>query len=169
MSPTLIWDKSFAPEIIPVLNKIDSIDADKESAKKQIFNLIGSSQDEIFEISAKTGNGVSELLKAIPELVNPPVQKTKHANALIFDSFFDSYRGVVASVRVFGDEINMNQKLKLVNSRYTFEPTEMGYFDLKFNPSEKLSSGEVGYIITCLLYTSPSPRDGLLSRMPSSA
>ena len=105
---------------------MDSIDADKESAKKQIFNLIGSSEDEIFEISAKTGSGVSELLKAIPELVNPPVQKTKHANALIFDSFFDSYRGVVASVRVFGDEINMNQKLKLVNSRYTFEPTEMG-------------------------------------------
>ena len=135
-------------EVIPVLNKIDSIDADKESAKKQIFNLIGSRKNEIFEISAKTGDGVSELLNAIPELVNPPVQKTKDTNALIFDSFFDSYRGVVASVRVFGDEINMNQKLKLVNSRYAFEPTEMGYFDLKFNPSEKLSSGEVGYIIT---------------------
>jgi GTP-binding protein LepA len=135
-------------EIIPVLNKIDSIDADKNSAKKQIFNLIGSRENEIFEISAKTGKGVSELLEAIPTLVNSPLQKTEDTNALIFDSFFDSYRGVVASVRVFGDEINMKQKLKLVNSKYTFEPTEMGYFDLKFNPSEKLSSGEVGYIIT---------------------
>ena len=135
-------------EIIPVLNKIDSIDADKESAKKQIFNLIGSSEKEIFEISAKTGDGVKDLLDAIPELVSPPVQKTKDSNALIFDSFFDSYRGVVASVRVFGDEINMNQKLRLVNSKYSFEPTEMGYFDLKFNPSKKLLAGEVGYIIT---------------------
>src|SRR5210317_1985064 len=135
-------------EIIPVLNKIDSIDADKDSAKKQIFNLIGSSEKEIFEISAKTGDGVKDLLDAIPELVSPPVQKTKDSNALIFDSFFDSYRGVVASVRVFGDEINMNQKLRLVNSKYSFEPTEMGYFDLKFNPSEKLMTGEVGYIIT---------------------
>ena len=110
-------------EIIPVLNKIDSIDADKDSAKKQIFNLIGSSEKEIFEISAKTGDGVKDLLDAIPELVSPPVQKTKDSNALIFDSFFDSYRGVVASVRVFGDEINMNQKLRLVNSKYSFEPT----------------------------------------------
>jgi len=135
-------------EVIPVLNKIDSIDADKDSAKKQIFNLIGSSENEIFEISAKTGAGVSELLQAIPTLVNPPVQKTEDTNALIFDSFFDSYRGVVASVRVFGDEINMNQKLKLVNSNYSFDPTEMGYFDLEFNPSDKLTSGEVGYIIT---------------------
>ena len=135
-------------EVIPVLNKIDSIDADKDSAKKQIFNLIGSSDNEIFEISAKTGEGVAELLEAIPTLVNPPAQKTEDTNALIFDSFFDSYRGVVASVRVFGDEINMNQKLKLVNSKYSFEPTEMGYFDLQFNPSERLLSGEVGYIIT---------------------
>ena len=135
-------------EVIPVLNKIDSIDADKDSAKKQIFNLIGSSDNEIFEISAKTGEGVKELLEAIPTLVNPPAQKTEDTNALIFDSFFDSYRGVVASVRVFGDEINMNQKLKLVNSKYSFEPTEMGYFDLQFNPSERLYSGEVGYIIT---------------------
>ena len=135
-------------EVIPVLNKIDSIDADKDSAIKQIFNLIGSSENEIFEISAKTGEGVSELLEAIPSLVSPPAQKTEETNALIFDSFFDSYRGVVASVRVFGDEINMSQKLKLVNSKYSFEPTEMGYFDLQFNPSEKLLSGEVGYIIT---------------------
>ena len=61
-------------EVIPVLNKIDSIDADKDSAKKQIFNLIGSSENEIFEISAKTGEGVSELLEAIPSLVSPPAQ-----------------------------------------------------------------------------------------------
>ena len=110
-------------EIIPVLNKIDSIDADIENAKKQIFNLIGSKDNEIFQISAKTGEGVEDLLHELPHLISPPEKKIDGVNALIFDSFFDSYRGVVASVRVFG----------------------------------------------CLLYTSPSPRDGLLSRMPSSA
>ena len=135
-------------EIIPVLNKIDSIDADVDSASKQIFNLIGSTENEIFKISAKTGQGVKELLSAIPNLVSQPSKKTNGTNALIFDSFFDSYRGVVASVRVFGDSIESNQKLKLINSKFSFEPTEMGYFDLKFTPSAKLNSGEVGYLIT---------------------
>ena len=135
-------------EIIPVLNKIDSIDADIENAKKQIFNLIGSKENEIFQISAKTGEGVQNLLVELPHLISPPEKKIDGVNALIFDSFFDSYRGVVASVRVFGDEIKSNQKLKLVNSNYSFEPSEMGYFDLDFVPSSNLKTGEVGYIIT---------------------
>ena len=135
-------------EIIPVLNKIDSIDADIENATKQIFNLIGSKENEIFQISAKTGEGVKNLLHEIPNLISPPEQKTEGINALIFDSFFDSYRGVVASVRVFGDDLHLEQKLKLVNSRYSFEPSEMGYFDLDFIPSKGLNTGEVGYIIT---------------------
>ena len=135
-------------DIIPVLNKIDSIDADVKSVKKQIFNLIGSKEEEIFEISAKDGVGVENLLDNIPSLISPPVSKADKTNALIFDSFFDSYRGVVASVRVFGKSIESNQKLKLVNSKYEFEPTEIGYFDLGFNKTDVLSVGEVGYIIT---------------------
>jgi GTP-binding protein LepA len=135
-------------EIIPVLNKIDSIDADIKNATKQIFNLIGSKENEIFQISAKTGEGVDNLLIEIPNLISPPEKKTEGVNALIFDSFFDSYRGVVASVRVFGDEIHLGQKLKLVNSSYSFEPSEMGYFDLDFLPTKSLNTGEVGYIIT---------------------
>ena len=135
-------------DIIPVLNKIDSIDADVKSVKKQIFNLIGSKEEEIFEISAKDGIGVENLLDNIPSLISPPVSKADKTNALIFDSFFDSYRGVVASVRVFGNSIESNQKLKLVNSKYEFEPTEIGYFDLGFNKTDVLSVGEVGYIIT---------------------
>jgi GTP-binding protein LepA len=135
-------------EIIPVLNKIDSIDADIENTTKQIFNLIGSKENEIFQISAKTGEGVKNLLLEIPNLISPPEKKTEGVNALIFDSFFDSYRGVVASVRVFGDEIHSGQKLKLVNSNYSFEPSEMGYFDLDFFPTKSLNTGEVGYIIT---------------------
>ena len=135
-------------EIIPVLNKIDSIDADIENAKKQIFNLIGSKENEIFQISAKTGEGVENLLLAIPNLISPPEKKSDGINALIFDSFFDSYRGVVASVRIFGEEIHSGQKLKLVNSNYSFEPSEIGYFDLDFLPTKSLNTGEVGYIIT---------------------
>ena len=135
-------------EIIPVLNKIDSIDADIKNATKQLFNLIGSKEDEIFQISAKTGEGVENLLIEIPNLISPPEKRTEGVNALIFDSFFDSYRGVVASVRVFGDEIHLGQKLKLVNSSYSFEPSEMGYFDLDFLPTKSLNTGEVGYIIT---------------------
>jgi len=135
-------------EIIPVLNKIDSIDADIKNATKQLFNLIGSKKDEIFQISAKTGEGVENLLIEIPNLISPPEKRTEGVNALIFDSFFDSYRGVVASVRVFGDEIHLGQKLKLVNSSYSFEPSEMGYFDLDFLPTKSLNTGEVGYIIT---------------------
>ena len=94
-------------DIIPVLNKIDSIDADVKSVKKQIFNLIGSKEEEIFEISAKDGVGVENLLDNIPSLISPPVSKADKTNALIFDSFFDSYRGVVASVRVFGKSISI--------------------------------------------------------------
>jgi len=135
-------------DIIPVLNKIDSIDAEVKSVKKQIFNLIGSKEEEIFEISAKDGIGVENLLDNIPSLISPPVSKADKTNALIFDSFFDSYRGVVASVRVFGNNIESNQKLKLVNSKYEFEPTEIGYFDLGFNKTDVLNVGEVGYIIT---------------------
>ena len=135
-------------ELIPVLNKIDSIDADINGCKKQIFNLIGSKDDEIFEISAKTGKGVDELIDKIPTLIQPPITKSEKTNALIFDSFFDSYRGVVASVRLFGGEIREQQKLRLVNSNFSIFANEVGYFDLKFTPSKSLSSGEVGYIVT---------------------
>jgi len=135
-------------ELIPVLNKVDSIDADVSSAKKQIFNLIGSREDEIFEISAKTGYGVDNLLQEIPKLISPPQIKSNSTNALIFDSFFDTYRGVVASIRMFGGDILHNQKLRLVNSKFSFFPAEIGYFDLKFTPSQSLESGEVGYVVT---------------------
>ena len=135
-------------ELIPVLNKVDSFDADVSSTKKQIFNLIGSREDEIFEISAKTGLGIDNLLLEIPKLISPPENKSISTNALIFDSFFDTYRGVVASIRMFGGEILQNQRLKLVNSNFSFSPTEIGYFDLKFTPSKSLESGEVGYVVT---------------------
>ena len=135
-------------DIIPVINKVDSIDVDIENVSKQIFNLIGAREDEIFKISAKSGLGVNELISKIPDLISSPVTKAENTNALIFDSYFDPYRGVIASVRVFGGEIKTNSKLKLINSKFDFDASEIGYFDLKLSPSDSLSSGEVGYIIT---------------------
>ena len=135
-------------DIIPVINKVDSIDADIENVSKQIFNLIGAREDEIFKISAKSGLGVNELISKIPDLISSPVTKAENTNALIFDSYFDPYRGVIASVRVFGGEIKTNSKLKLINSKFDFDASEIGYFDLKLSPSDSLSSGEVGYIVT---------------------
>ena len=135
-------------DIIPVINKVDSIDADIENVSKQIFNLIGAREDEIFKISAKSGLGVNELISKIPDLISSPVTKAENTNALIFDSYFDPYRGVIASVRVFGGEIKTNSKLKLINSKFDFDASEIGYFDLKLSPSDSLLSGEVGYIVT---------------------
>ena len=135
-------------DIIPVINKVDSIDVDIENVSKQIFNLIGAREDEIFKISAKSGLGVDSLINQIPDLISSPVTKADNTNALIFDSYFDPYRGVIASVRVFGGEIKTNSKLKLINSKFDFDASEIGYFDLKLSPSDSLSSGEVGYIVT---------------------
>ena len=135
-------------DIIPVINKVDSIDVDIENVSKQIFNLIGAREDEIFKISAKSGLGVNELISEIPDLISSPVTKAENTNALIFDSYFDPYRGVIASVRVFGGEIKTNSKLKLINSKFDFDASEIGYFDLKLSPSDSLLSGEVGYIVT---------------------
>ena len=135
-------------DIIPVINKIDSVDADIHNVSQQIHNLIGSNDEEIFNISAKTGKGVEDLINEIPNLITPPEEKSEKVNALIFDSYFDSYKGVVASVRVFGGEIKKEMNLKLVNSGYKFDTNELGYFDLNPKKSDNLKFGEVGYIVT---------------------
>ena len=135
-------------DIIPVINKIDSVDADISNVSQQIHNLIGSNDEEIFNISAKTGEGVQELINEIPNLITPPDQKSEKVNALIFDSYFDSYKGVVASVRVFGGEIKKDMNLKLVNSGFKFNTNEIGYFDLNPKKSDNLKFGEVGYVVT---------------------
>ena len=135
-------------DIIPVINKIDSVDADIHNVSQQIHNLIGSNDEEIFNISAKTGMGVEDLINEIPNLITPPEEKSEKVNALIFDSYFDSYKGVVASVRVFGGEIKKEMNLKLVNSGFKFDTNELGYFDLNPKKSDNLKFGEVGYIVT---------------------
>jgi len=135
-------------EIIPVINKIDSPNVDIKAVSEQIFDLIGSSEDEISFISAKTGEGVKELFHRIIDEIPGQLTENEGLKALIFDSYFDSYRGVVASIRVFNGSIVQDSKYKLANTKKELTPLEVGIFDLGLTPSSKLGSGEVGYIVT---------------------
>ena len=135
-------------EIIPVINKIDSPNVDIKAVSDQIFDLIGSSEDEISFISAKTGEGVKELFHRVIEEIPGQLTENESLKALIFDSYFDSYRGVVASIRVFKGSIVQDSKYKLANTKKELTPLEVGIFDLGLTPSAKLGPGEVGYIVT---------------------
>ena len=134
--------------IIPVINKIDSGNVDIDSVSEQIYDLIGSRKEEISLISAKTGDGVEELFKRIINEISPNKSQDKFLKALIFDSYFDSYKGVVASVRIFNGSIQANKEYMLVNNNNPIYPTEVGIFDLGMKPISSLGPGEVGYIVT---------------------
>ena len=134
--------------IIPVINKIDSGNVDIDSVSEQIYDLIGSRKEEISLISAKTGDGVEELFKRIINEISPNKSQDKFLKALIFDSYFDSYKGVVASVRIFNGSIQANKEYMLANNNNPIYPTEVGIFDLGMKPISSLGPGEVGYIVT---------------------
>ena len=134
--------------IIPVINKIDSVNVDIDSVSEQIFDLIGSKKEEISLISAKTGNGVEELFKRVINEISPNPSVGKDLKALIFDSYFDSYKGVIASVRIFSGSIEANKEYILGNNKKSIYPTEVGIFDLGMKPISTLGPGEVGYIVT---------------------
>ena len=148
-------------EIIPVLNKIDLPAADPAARAAEMEKALGFSANEILCISAKTGAGVPELLDQICAQIPPPqknqiFQKTPEifddcgTRALIFDSTFDSYRGVVASVRVFSGEIQKGQKLQLLKTARPIDALEVGFLSPKYCPTQSLKSGEVGYLVTGL-------------------
>ena len=134
--------------IIPVINKIDSVNVDVDSVTEQIYDLIGSKKEEISLISAKTGNGVEELFKRVIKEISPNLSKNESLKALVFDSYFDSYKGVIASVRVFDGSIEANREYMLGNNKNSIYPTEVGIFDLGMKPIRTLGPGEVGYIVT---------------------
>jgi len=134
--------------IIPVINKIDSVNVDVDSVTEQIYDLIGSKKEEISLISAKTGNGVEELFKRVIKEISPNLSKNEALKALVFDSYFDSYKGVIASVRVFDGSIEANREYMLGNNKNSIYPTEVGIFDLGMKPIRTLGPGEVGYIVT---------------------
>lgn len=135
-------------ELIPVINKIDLPQADAERVKEQIEDVVGIDCSEAILASAKQGVGIRETLESIISTVPPPAGNDKSPlKALIFDSWFDNYRGVVILIRVFDGTVSPGMKMRLISSEKEFEVTEVGYFTPGMEASPGLSSGEVGYII----------------------
>ena len=137
--------------IIPVINKIDMPAADVEKTKAEIINLIGCDESDILLASAKTGQGVPEILSAVIERISTPKQDLNaKTRALIFDSVYNDYKGVVASVRIKDGELKKGDQIFLMSTQTPAEVLEIGYYTPKFKPAEKLSAGEIGYVVTGL-------------------
>ena len=134
--------------IIPVINKVDLPSAQVETVQHQIMELIGCDESEILLTSAKTGLGVDEVIEAIIHRIPAPKPTDEaHLQALIFDSSFDNYRGVVALIRVFNGEIKEGDKIKFFATGQQFEVEEVGVLLLKRIRTKVLKTGEVGYLI----------------------
>jgi GTP-binding protein LepA len=138
-------------ELLPVVNKIDLPQADPEQAARELADLIGGNPDDVVPISAKTGQGVAEVLDAVIERIPPPAGEPEApARALIFDSSYDQYRGVVAFVRVVDGSFRTGERLLAMAEGTRFEAEELGFFSPTMRASGTLGAGEVGYVITGL-------------------
>jgi GTP-binding protein LepA len=137
--------------IIPVINKIDLISARPDDVAKDLSNLLGVDPDDILRISAKDGLNVGLVLEAIVNLVPPPIGKDERPlRALIFDSHYDAYKGVVGYVRVMEGRIRANDTLRLMATQIDLKPVEIGYFSPGMHPVDVLNAGDVGYVATGL-------------------
>ena len=135
-------------ELIGVLNKIDLPAADPEAASEEVEHAIGIRKNECFQISAKNGTGVPELLEAIVTFLPPPAdQSKKRTAALVFDSHSDDYRGVICYVRIFAGKLKVKQKIRFMGNGKTYLITELGKFLPNMTSVNELSAGEVGYVI----------------------
>ena len=135
--------------IIPVINKIDLNSAQTEEVAEDLFNLLGTPKDQIFQISAKQGTNVDQVLQAIVDRIPPPKgQDDRPLEALIFDSHYDSYKGVVAYVRVFNGTIKHGDGLIMMSTKAKTSPVEIGVFAPVMKPIQSLGAGDVGYIAT---------------------
>ncbi|HTN58015.1 MAG TPA: translation elongation factor 4 [Protaetiibacter sp.] len=136
-------------EIIPVLNKIDLPAADPEKYAKELAQLIGGDPDDVLRVSGKTGMGVEELLDRVVERIPAPVGVADApARAMIFDSVYDSYRGVVTYVRMVDGQLNPRERVQMMSTKATHEILEIGVSSPEPVPSKGLGVGEVGYLIT---------------------
>ena len=135
-------------KIIPIINKIDSPAAQIEKTQEELVSL-GFQKEEILQISAKTGQNVQNVLKAIIERIPPPIENLQNPlKALIFDLLYDQYKGVIAYVRVFDGTIAKNEKIKFLIGETEGEILELGYFKPQFATASKISAGEIGYLKT---------------------
>jgi GTP-binding protein LepA len=138
-------------EIVPVVNKIDLPQADPDGASRQLADLLGDDPDRVLRISAKTGAGVEAVLDAIVERIPPPAgEPAAPPRALIFDSSYDQYRGVVAFVRVVDGAFHPRMELRAMALGTRFEAHEIGVMSPAMKPVKTLAAGEVGYVITGL-------------------
>ena len=137
--------------IIPVINKIDLPNANVPKVKEELVKTLGFKEEEILLCSAKTGIGVKEILDAVIERINPPIIKEDAPlKALIFDSHFDSYKGVVLLVKVTEGSIKVKDKIYMMQKGSSFEVTEVGVNKITNKALEKLSSGMVGYVAAAI-------------------
>jgi GTP-binding protein LepA len=135
-------------DIIPVINKIDLPAADVDRAKRQIAELVGLDPEEAIPASAKAGQGIEEILEAVVRRVPPPRGKPEAPlKAMVFDSWYDSYRGVIVLVRVIDGFVRPGQKVRLMATGAHLEVEEVGLFTPKPVPASRLSVGEVGFVI----------------------
>jgi GTP-binding protein LepA len=135
--------------IVPVLNKIDLPAAQPEKFSEELANLIGCQPEDVLKVSAKTGIGVEALLDRVVRDVPPPVGvAAAPARAMIFDSVYDSYRGVVTYVRVVDGQLNKRERIRMMSTGATHELLEIGVSSPEMTPADGLGVGEVGYIIT---------------------
>jgi GTP-binding protein LepA len=138
-------------EIVPVVNKIDLPQADPDGTAAELADLVGERPDRVLRISAKTGEGVAAVLDAIVERIAAPRGDPQApARALVFDSSYDQYRGVVAFVRVVDGRFRTRERLRAMAQGTRFEAEELGFFSPTMRAQDSLEAGEVGYVITGL-------------------
>jgi GTP-binding protein LepA len=136
-------------ELIPVLNKVDLPGADPDGVAGQVADLLGGDPAEALRISAKTGEGVTEVLESIVQRIPPPEGEPESPpRALIFDSEFDQYRGVVAFVRMVDGRFSKDEPITAMQARTQAEIDDIGFFTPKMTPAKGMAAGEVGYVIT---------------------
>jgi GTP-binding protein LepA len=162
-------------EIVPVVNKIDLPQADPEGTAAELADLVGEDPGRVLPISAKTGEGVESVLDAIVERIpSPHGDPHAPARALVFDSAYDQYRGVVAFVRMVDGSFRTRENVRAMASGTRFEAEELGYFSPNRTPTQTLDAGEVGYVVTGLKEVSrlrvgdtlTSARDGATEPLP---
>tara|TARA_B100000700_G_scaffold99872_1_gene112459 strand:+ start:23217 stop:25025 length:1809 start_codon:yes stop_codon:yes gene_type:complete len=136
--------------IIPVINKIDLPSSQTKSVTEELISTFGFVEDEILHCSAKTGEGVKELLENIIEIIPPPKGDSNFTRALVFDSKYDQYKGIINYVRIFDGEIKSGDSLRTFNSKNDFLANEVGIFTPEQTKKDSLKYGQVGYIYTGL-------------------